>query len=202
MKKVLSLILLALLFSGCAFGRTINYAGRSNFTIPPESQKVIVAVHDQRPYIQDNYKSPDYVGIQQSIAGVPYNVSTKSGNPLADDLGMIIVNTLNYGKVSATQAKIPPSWSFTDVKEKVLGKEKDSKVYYIKMMEWRTIIHFRVELNYDLQLLVFDDHANEVANNEEKGSFYLDKDVPGKENLANATAGILGKLFAVKESQK
>jgi hypothetical protein len=202
MKKAFALFLLALLFSGCAIGRKVNYEGRSNFNVPPESQKVIVAVHDLRPYIQNNEKSPEYVGIQQSIAGVPYNVSTKSGKPLADDFGMMIVNTLNYGKVSATQREIPHLWTFADVKEKVLGKEKDSKVYYIKMLEWRTITHFRVELNYDLQLLVFDDQANEVSNNEEKGSFYLDEKVSGKENLANATAGILGRLFAVKESHK
>ena len=147
-----------------------------------------------RPYVQNNNKSPNFTGIVKSIYGIPYNVTTKSGNPLADDFGLLIVNTMKFREVPAIQQKIPYLWSFDDFKKRVLGK--GNKFYYIKMMEWKTETHFRPALHYELKLLVFDGQANEVANNQQKGFFYFDKNQPGKENLATATSSILEKLFA------
>ena len=198
MKRAFAL-LFVLILSGCAFGHKTDYGGRSSFYIQPQSQKVMVAVHDMRPYVQNNNKSPNFTGIQKSIYGIPYNVTTKSGKPLADDFGLLIVNTMKFRKVTASQQEIPYLWSFDVFKQRVLGKEKGSKVYYLEMMEWKTETHFRPALHYDLKLLVFDDQANEVANNQEKGFFYFDKSQPGKENLATATSDILEKLFAEKK---
>ena len=125
-------------------------------------------------------------------------MTTKSGKPLADDFGMLIVNTMKFRRVSAVQQEIPYSWSFDEFKQKVLGKEKDTRVFYIIMTEWRTETHFRSDLVYDLKLIVFDDQAHEVANNQEKSFLFFDKSQLEKENLAAATSDILGKLFAVK----
>jgi hypothetical protein len=198
MKKT-AIIFLLLTLSGCAFGHKTNYEGRSSFNIKAQDHKVIVAVHDMRPYVQNGEKSPDYSGTQRALAGVPYNVSTASGNPLADDLGLMIVNTMIFRNVSASQQKIPYVWTFNEFKKKILRKEKDSKVFYIKMAEWRTDTYFRVGLFYDLKLTVFDDLANEVFNNQETGAITLDPNQPGKETLATAISGILEKLFAGAE---
>lgn len=195
MRKAAILFLL-LILSGCAFGHRTSYEGRSSFNIKPQDQKIIVAVHDMRPYVQDGEKSPDYTGTQRALAGVPYNVSTASGNPLADDLGLMIVNTMLFRNVAATQQKIPYLWSFDEFKKKVLGKEKDSRVFYIKMTEWITDTYFRVGLRYDLSLTVFDGLSNEVAHNQEKGSLTIDPAQPGRESLAAAISGILERLFA------
>jgi hypothetical protein len=197
MKKAILIIgIMILMISGCAIGRKTSYEGRSSFNIKPQDGKIIVAVHDMRPYVQDKEKSPDYTGTQRALAGVPWNVSTASGNPLADDLGLMIVNTMLFRNVSASQQKIPYSWSFDEFKQKTLGKEKDSKVFYIKMMEWRTDTYFRLGLIYDVKLTVLDDLANEVFNNQEKGSLTIDATQPGKESLASAISNILEKLFA------
>lgn len=198
MKKALVLLFLVIL-SGCAYGHKIDYAGRSRFSIQPPNQEIIVVVHDMRPYVQNNNKSPDFTGIQKSIYGIPYNVTTKSGKPLADDFGLLIVNTMKFRNVSATQQEIPYSWSFDEFRQNMLRKDKGSSVYYIKMMEWKTETHFRPALHYDLKLLVFDDQAKETAANREKGFFYFDKSRPGKENLSTAIADILERLFVVKE---
>ena len=151
-----------------------------------------------RPYVQNNNKSPNFTGIKKSIFGIPYNVTTMSGEPLADDFGLLIVNTVNFRNGSAVRQKVPYSWSFDEFKQRVLEKEKGAKVYYVVMMEWKTETHFRPALHYDLKLLVFDDHARETANSREKGFFYFDKTLPGRENLTAAISDILGKLFTGK----
>lgn len=201
MKRVLVLFI-ALMVSGCAFGHKISYEGRSNFNIQQQGQKIIVAVHDMRPYVQNNDKSPDYAGYQKSIAGIPYNVKTSTGKPLADDFGELIVNTMLFRKITASQQIVPYSWSFDEFKQNVLGKEKDCKVYYIKMAQWETETHFRSALDYDLKLTIFDEQANELSNNQEKGYFYFNDDQPGKENLGTATSAILEKLFAERKPNR
>lgn len=198
MKRALAL-LFVLILSGCAYGNKINYEGRLGISFPPQDQRIVVAVHDLRPYVQNNNKSPSFTGIQKSIMGIPYDVATQSGRPLADDFGLMIVNTMKFRGVSATQQEVPYSWSFDEFKQKVLGKEIGTSVYYIKMMEWKTETHFRPALHYNLKLLVFDDQAREVSTSQEKGFFYFDKNQPGKENLAAAMSDILKKLFAEKD---
>jgi len=194
------ILLLLLPLSACAFGQKTSYEGRSNFDIQTSDKNITVAVHDMRPYVQSGNKEPDFTGILKSLYGIPYDVSTKSGNPLADDFGLMIVNTMQFKNISAVQQKIPFSWSFATVKEKLLGKSEWSRFYYIKMFEWKTETHFRPSLHYNLQLLVFDEEGKEVENNEEKGFFYFDKKQPGKENLATSTSTILEELFLGKKT--
>ena len=195
MRKIV-LLLFVISLSGCAFGNKNNYQEGSSFKIHTDNQKIIVAVHDMRPYVQNKDKSANYTGIQRALTGIPYNVTTKSGKPLADDFGSLLVNTMKSNNISAFQREIPYSWSFDEFKRRILGKEKGSRVYYIKMMEWETEKYFRYTLKYDLKVFVFDDQANELANNQQKGSFSFDKDSPGKEDLATATSGIFEKLLA------
>jgi len=199
--RTLTIFLLAILLSGCAFGHRTSYEGRSNFKINAEKE-IIVAVHDMRPYVQNLNKSPDFTGIMKSLYGIPYNVTTKSGNPLADDFGLMIVKTMEFRNISASQTKIPFSWSFDTVKKEILGKENGALVYYIKMLEWKTETHFRPALHYNLQLQVFDDKGNEIESNQEKGFFYFDKNKPGEENLATSTSAILERLFSQKQASK
>ena len=194
MKRFLLVAFVCLYFGGCAMGHRTSYDGRSDFKVQSDKD-VIVAVHDMRPYVQNNKKAPNYVGILKSIYGIPYNVSTKSGNPLADDFGKMIVETMEYRGVSAMQMKIPPAWSFDAVKKEVIGDGAGANIYYIKMLEWKTETHFRPALHYNLQLVVLDDQANEIGNNSEDGFFYFNKDEPGKENLASAMSSILERLF-------
>ena len=191
-------LLIVLMLSGCAFGRKTDYSGKSNFNIQPQKQKIIVAVHDMRPYVQNNHSPSNYTGTSRSLNGIPYNVTTKSGNPLADDFGQLIVNTMVFRNVSATQQVVPYSWTLDEFKKNVLGKHKGSNVYYIEMAEWKTESYMNTGLTYDLKLLVFDDQANEVKINQETGSFKFDKNLHGKENLATATSNILENLFDEK----
>ena len=199
MRIFFTLFLIPIL-AGCAFGQKVDYSGISNFYMPPQEKKIIVAVHDMRPYVQDGSKHPDYAGTQRSLNGIPYNINTKSGNPLADDFGKLIVNTMEFRKVPATQQLVPYSWTVDDFKQKVLGKEKDSQVFYIQMAEWKTEAYMNVEIDYNLSLLVFNDQGDEVSSSQEKGLFNFDKSQHGRENLASATSNILENLFAAKGS--
>jgi len=193
--RLLTLSFLAILLSSCATSPSFDHTGRFDFSIDT-NKKIILAVHDLRPYVQDSNKSPDYTGLERNKYGIPSGVGSKSGNPLAEDFGSMIVRTMKFRNVSAVQQKIPFSWSFSTVKKNLLGQQKGAYVYYVKMLEWYTDTYARTTLHYDLQLIVFDDQSNEVGNKQEKGFFDFDENEPGKENLTKATSAILESLFA------
>lgn len=193
--RLLTLSILTILLSGCATSPSFDHEGRLNFRIHT-NKKIILAVHDLRPYVQNSNKSPDFTGIERNKYGIPSSVYSKSGNPLAEDFGSMIVRTMKFRNVSAEQQKIPFSWSFSTVKKNLLGQQKGAYVYYVKMLEWKTDTYARTALNYNLQLVVFDDQFNEVGNKQEKGLFDFDEKEPGKENLTKATSAILESLFA------
>lgn len=200
MEKII-LLLTVLLISGCAIGQKTSYEGRSNFNFETEKEtKILVAVHDKRPYVQSGNKKPDFTGILKSLYGIPYNVTTSSGKPLSDDFGAMIVNTMRYKGFEASQQQIPFNWSADEFNEKIIGNKKGTNVYYIEMVEWKTETHFSPALHYNLYLSIYNDTEEKIASNKEKGFFYFDKKQPGKENLATATSNILEKLLSVKTS--
>jgi len=58
------------------------------------NRSIVVATHDQRPYIVSGEAKPEVVGIKRGGYGNPFLVSTASGRPLADDMTKVICNGL------------------------------------------------------------------------------------------------------------
>jgi len=116
MKRLLLFVIVLTVVSGCAVGHRLNYEGRSNFKFKSDDA-VVVAVHDMRPYVQSGNKKPNFAGILKSIYGIPYSVTTTSGNPLSDDFGGMIAETMDYRGVSALQEKVSHLLSPDTIKE-------------------------------------------------------------------------------------
>ena len=193
-------LLMLLTLMGCAFGQKTSFEGRSSFEFKPiEKSNAIVAAHDLRPYVQSGNKNPNFSGISKSIAGIPYDVTTQSGGPLAYDLGKMIANTMKYRGTFATAKDIPYTWTQEDVRKNLLGTAPEAEVYYIRMNEWKTETHFRTALHYNLQLTVYNSQRQEIATNEDKGLMYVDQNITGRENLPAVITTVLGDLFADKK---
>ena len=203
MRKVFLLLIIVTMLSGCAIGKKTSYEGRSDFEVTNRGDHdILVAVHDQRPYVQSGNKKPNFTGIQKSFGGIPYNVTTTTGSPLADDFGLMIANTFKYRGITSSYIEVPYTWSFDDFKINVINDNKENDIYYIEMLEWKTEVHFRGALHFNLLLHVFDTKGDEIANNNKKGFLYFDKEQPSQENLATATTDILEKLFAWEVNSK
>jgi len=122
-KFVLRLGIIALLTTGCAFGQRIEYRGVSDFKFSYSGkERFTVAVQDIRSYIINSDKKLTFVGLSKSLYGIPYNVNTKSGKPLADDFGSLISETLNRQGISAFQVKLNPFMKEKEVKQTLLSR--------------------------------------------------------------------------------
>ncbi len=84
-----------LVLAGCAIGNKYDY-GAAIATIYAETDKSVSAtVIDQRPYVLSGSKSPSFVGLQRGGFGNPFDVKTKSGRGLAEDLTDVLVRALD-----------------------------------------------------------------------------------------------------------
>jgi hypothetical protein len=81
---------------GCAFGNEHEYHVR--FPSPVQGRgPVAIAVHDQRPQVVAGSEDDDYVGTQRGGFGNPFDVSTASDRPLADDWAASVSDSLKQG---------------------------------------------------------------------------------------------------------
>ncbi len=125
----------------------------------------------------------------------PILLPTKSGNPLSDDFGGMIVENMRQKGIKATQKYVPHTLSPDTIKEQIVLNGEGQYAYYIKMLEWKTEAHFRGALHYNLEMAVLDAQGSEVKSAKEDGFFFFNEENPGKKDLATATAAILERLF-------
>ncbi len=77
------LFFVAILTAGCAGGHSYDYI---DFPInlsdlDGHNKRIALGVHDQRGYVKNGDKYPQYVGTMRSPAYVPWTINTKTGNP-------------------------------------------------------------------------------------------------------------------------
>ena len=105
--KLLCFISISVALGGCAIGRTTNYhTGQVDYnTGITEKVHFVVAFQDVRPYVLSGNKNNTFVGLMRSMTGIPYPIKTESGNPLADDFGILVTNSLNAKGLNAEFVK-------------------------------------------------------------------------------------------------
>jgi len=193
----IKLILLVLFFfvSGCAFGNRTDYRGVSNFPFNYNGEThIFIVAHDERPYVLNRDKKPQFVGLSKSIYGIPYNVSTGSNRPLASDFGEMITNTMKNYKINATQIELP----FDKNTSSIFSSENlppESKVMIFQIKEWKTEAHFRVGIHYNIELATYNNSGNKLADTSINGFDYFNQNNPKRANLAVAYADIVGGLI-------
>ena len=94
MRAIVTTLMLGILTSGCAIGVKHDYSyPEANWDVQT-NKSVTVAVHDQRSYIVDGNKTPNFVGLSRGGWGNPFDVVTVSGRPLATDMTTAVANGL------------------------------------------------------------------------------------------------------------
>jgi len=80
MRKVFLLLIIVTMLSGCAIGKKTSYEGRSDFDVTNRGDNdILVAVHDQRPYVQSGNKKPNFTGIQERHVKTPFQIGIRVG---------------------------------------------------------------------------------------------------------------------------
>lgn len=175
-----------LALGACAFGRKVDYGGVMALNVPNGSQQIALSVLDHRPYVLSGNKAPTFVGLQRDGYGIPYNVNTKSGGPLADDFSKALAQSLTSKGYRVQEMKPKPSMSTDDAVKQAVGTGADRAII-LEVTEWKTDQLHNAALLYALALSVYDDRSVALAANRLSGedsipSTYLE----GAEKIAPA----------------
>lgn len=181
-----------LILGGCAVGNSYNYR-ESDIAIPVSGNSAIgLAVVDSRPYVLDGDKPPSFIGLQRGGFGNPFNVTTESGRPLAEEVQAAIANGLR--KRGYEVSELSPASSSS---AKVSGAIKSmglSRNILLTLLEWKTDAMARFALNYDLNLEVLGPDGQQLGTASSRG----DKEILGSAGMEKANSNLAQKALEEK----
>jgi hypothetical protein len=172
--RALLIVLAALAASGCAVGNKHNYTMAPDLAVQG-SRSVAVAAQDARPYVVSAEKTPNFVGLQRGGFGNPFDVTTESGRPLAEDFAAAIAASLSRRGYKATTVAVAPSTGGADARS-LAAQAGAERVALVSIHEWKSDTYQNTALLYEVVLRVFDANGTELANNR----------VTGRDNLGGS----------------
>ncbi len=151
------------IFAQLAIGQKANYSDSWPAIEYETDRTVSVGVHDQRPYVINGEKSPNYTGTVRALLGNPWNVNTESDKPLSDDIASAVVSGFMRVGIQATSVPIP----FSDDLQSAIGKVKQigaERILIITLHEWRSDSYRNAGFFIDAVLRVYDREGKELAS--------------------------------------
>jgi hypothetical protein len=164
MLKVAFSMLMALMISACAFGNKIDYQSQPPNLDATTDKQVALGVQEQRPYVLDGDKTPQFVGLLRAAAGIPYGVHTQSGRPLADEFATAISAGLEARKIQVTTVTIP----MTDSREQAIKLLRDvgaPRSLLVTVTDWRTEMYINAAVDIGFIADVYDSSGTLLATN-------------------------------------
>ncbi|MEI6123321.1 MAG: hypothetical protein WCQ95_06800 [Bacteroidota bacterium] len=176
-----------------AFGNKHPYHEVVITTPIKSTTPIAIAIHDQRQYIIDASKSATFCGSMRSGVGIPYDITTKSDKPVADDMLGILCSALEKNGNPVIKVLTRSGLSKKAVIT-LLNETQAEKQIYISIHEWKTDTYMKADLYCFVTLDVYNKNGEIIAENSIKanaeaygGSFWNPKKAARK-----------GALLAVK----
>lgn len=171
--RVLWVFVLALLVSACAIGNTYDYS-KAKVDVAANTDRVVaIGVRDRRPYILDEDKSADFIGLQRAGFGNPYSVYTTTGNAMATDFTTAISRAFSQKGINAKPVAVTDlvgSSEFNGAQVSRLARKYGAeKVLIFRVTEWKTDRYARTTFDYDVRATVFDKGGELLATALEEG---------------------------------
>ncbi len=203
MRGLAAVVCLAFLLSACAVGNSHRYdLGNAEFELDSE-KSVAVSVVDLRPYVVDGDKEPKFTGLFRGGFGNPFDVTTNSGRPLAEDLTNSIVAALKRDGIDAKAVQVKAQTNEAGARSLILASQADRcSVLYVR--EWKSDTYFNTGLDYNLMLEVLSSDGSVIASQVVKGHDNLGPaGVPADARVAveEAVKAKLEALFNAAEIQ-
>ena len=169
MWKSLSLVLsVSLLLGGCAMGVKHDYDQKGLDLGAATPATVAIGTLDHRPYIVNGRKPPTFVGLSRGGFGNPFDVTTKSGKPMASDMSGSIAASLKEKGVDATPVELKPALKTEEARAALRAAGKQRSVM-ITLMEWKADTMMNVGFIYDFNFQVYDSEGNLLASKPQQG---------------------------------
>ena len=163
-------LLAPLFLFGCAAGNQYMYKTESvGLPLDPREEAISIAVgvKDNRPYVLNGDKPPTFVGLQRGGFGNPFNVTTASGKPFAEDVTDVLADMLRR---SGYLAKWESTVEFLPEFTEGVAREKLPMGVYVQINEWKTDVYASVQLHYDLELFIVDGEGSITGTATQAGS--------------------------------
>ena len=161
--RLAAVLCAATLAGGCAVGNQHVYRGASAEIGTSGDTTVAVATQDLRPYVASGEKAPNFVGLSGGGFGNPFNVTTASGNALAQDFSATIARSLEAKGYKATAVSVAGS-ALANVKD-LVAKSGKERLALVTINEWKSDTMMNTALYYDLLLRVYDAGGRQLAEN-------------------------------------
>lgn len=155
-----TLLILLLSLVACSNGRKIDYA-HAYPTVPQAFTKTVeVQVIDERPYVLSGNKKGHFVGLTRGNYYIPYDVNTRSGEPLAQELQQSLLGGFERKGVAAHGVA-------AGVRQ---ASSADAMLLSIRVREWKSERFMGVVLTHALTAEVFDSQGQRLASVPLQGS--------------------------------
>ena len=160
---------------------------------------IAIAVHDRRRYVVEGTKQETFCGNMRSGVGIPFDISTKSDQPLADDFMGIMKHALekngNQINIIPTRANLNKDY----VHSRLLA-ENLPRIMYIEILEWKIDTYVKADLYCYINITVMNQNgeimgeATVKANREPYGGSFWN---PKKAARQGALKAVKLKLEAL-----
>jgi len=161
--KLLGALTIVLTVTGCAVGNTYDYQA-ANISLPVKGdQSVGLGVIDNRSYVLNGDKEPDFIGLQRGGFNNPFNVTTDSGKPMTEDMLSALTSALDSNGFDIKQLEF--SSSDSGLIASVVVKNGEAKNIVLTVTDWKTDVFMKITLHYDLLLEVYEKDGVVVATN-------------------------------------
>lgn len=137
--------------SGCVAGQSIRLDYSPSVVSKPvySSQTAGVVVRDERPFVKDGTKSPDYLGHFRATAGNTWGVTTKGNVPLAELMEKDIREELTAAGLKTTS-------------------QNPSRKLMVDIVDYNFDSYLNAKMWYEVNIKVLDSAGNVLAENKIK----------------------------------
>jgi len=186
---------------GCASAQGQQYAyhlGNPQVT-PRGSLALALAVQDQRPYVLNGAKRSTFVGVSRSGWGIPFDVTTSSGQSLSADFEASIRRGLERAGYGVEAVTMFDRASLAQVRVELL-RTGAQRGLAVQIQEWKSDTYDNTILYYEIVLAVFDAAGREIGRTvikgrEEFGGNLIDPGGHARRTVAEAHARKLEDLL-------
>lgn len=160
-------LLTIITFTSCAVNRKMVFENKKVEIDNNFNKKINVVFQDSRNYVLSGKEKVTFCGHMNSSAQIQYNIQTKSGKPLADELSLFFTNTYNSNKDLATPIFVAPS----NKKDSIINNLKNSNsefMIYVSIYDWETratplFTSIRYEMIHKLHFEIYNKNGDKIT---------------------------------------
>ena len=177
--KLLLVTICSFYLMGCVSPLTVEESA-PNVNINQSVDAVSIAVLDQRPYVLDGDKTPDFEGIIRSGLGIPYSHTTITKEPMATYLGNRLESGIKQKGIDVEQHRTDTAMQFSNLMSKLKADGKPSIIVLLK--EWKYDFHAFADSSwYDVNVTVTDRTGTQTITKNYSG----ENDIPDNGAIMN-----------------